>query len=677
MAVAQSYTAKDSLISSKIADLKVFWNKYVPYAEETSPQEPLSSIPPLYRIGTKDTVSYADYQQKLAAAKIERQKKDLGLEFNANYTENLDPGFSDENLAYKRRIQTGLDWNILSGGFVESRHRKQVLENERIIQGLTPSQELNGNDFITISHKIIYIFNQQKIEVLKKRQEILSDKMNIANELYLLKHLSRLDLLQIMQQQVDVNSMYRVYGDYNQQLGMLIRADQLPVNKLPVVDVDMNKAFSYNEGPLNDSILKLKIANLELENKLLDDVKLNAQFRYNYYDLINPNVADRSFLSAGIGLSVPLPMGVKADRKVMEAQAALWTMQNKEQTQTKEKDLLNTFYEYRYKLKQYSNFYEKQKKYEELIRIERVKEKFGDFEFNPMTALDLLDELLTVKVELLDIQQQMYLQLLDLHSKLPGLDLSSIIKPYQMDTTAIQPEKLSRSMYIWSSSLQKYDDNYILEYLKLNRISNAILALNKETNKERYAQLVAGLQKKGISVEMLIGNNQLLKDLKPELYLDSLLKGIPSSVATTLHLDVEPQAMEDWQSNKEKYLKQYVDLLHKAHTYCSAHQLKLAVSIPVFFPEEVLNEIYANVDKVYLMAYEHNDAEYIVKKVKEELAVGAPKTIIAFRAKDFKDRTACEALISDLAEVLKLDRIALHDLGSFVQLDEQSVNKEH
>jgi hypothetical protein len=669
---------QDSLISSKIGDLTAFWKKYNDISAYRSVYEPLSAVPPLYVVSAADSVSAADYQRKVNEAKIAALKQDLGLEGVGSYVENFDPGPGDDNLVYQRRFQAGLDWNILSDGYISNRYKQQILRNENTINSLKPKKKFDGDDYIAVSHRIIYSFNVHKLKLLQQRQQIIDDKIAIANELYLLKHLPRVDLLQIMQQQVDISGMNLVYKDYNEQLSRQIDASSLPKNILPLFDVDISKVFTVTENKaVNDSILKLQIENLELAHKPLNDIRLNTQLRYNYYDLISTASGNRSFVSAGLGVSVPIPLGIKANKNVVDAQSRLLEYQQKENASTEQTDLLNYFYEFRYKLKQYNNFYQKRKRYEELIRVERVKEKFGDFEFNPLAALNLLDEMLAVDVEMLDLQQEMYLQLLDINAKVPGSDVASFIKGFTPDTLAIAPEKINRSLYIWSEAQNKYSTQYIEEYCRLNRIGTAIISLRKDqTNRAEAGALLSRFSGSGIKTELLAGNNKLLTSKDPAAFLDSLTVGVDLKNVSAIHLDVEPHALTDYDGNKEKYLAMYVELLKKAKAYCTAKGLKLSVSIPVFYPENILKEIYAQADDVYLMAYEHPDADFIIRKVKEEFAIDPARTVIALRAQDFRNRTECEKMITELSKTLNTSRFALHDLESFVKLDELNIIQE-
>jgi hypothetical protein len=675
---AFSQSNQDSLISSKIRELTAFWKKYNEISAYRHTYEPLSAISPVYATAAKDSTSLADYQQKVNEAKIALLKKDLGLDGTAGYVENFDPGPGDDNLVYKRRFQAGLDWNILSDGYLANRYKQQILRNENTINSLRPKKKFDGDDYIAISHRIIYSFNVHKLELIAKRQQIIDDKISIANELYLLKHLNRIDLLQIMQQQVDISSMNLVYRDYNAQLEREVDGKALPKQVLPLFDIDISKAFSMSDNKLiNDSILRLQVENLELAHKPVNDIRLNTQLRYNYYDLLSTTAGNRSFLSAGVGVTVPIPLGIKANKDVVNAQAKLLEYQQKEHASTEQTDLLNYFYEFRYKLKQYNNFYQKRKRYEELVRVERVKEKFGDFEFNPLSALNLLDDMLSVDIEMLDLQQEMYLQLLDINAKIPGSDVANLVKSFTPDTVVLVPEKISKSLYIWSAAQEKYNAQYIEEYCRLNKISTAIVSMRKDQSNRVEAQaLFTKLSAVGVSSELLAGNNKLLTAKDPTVFLDSLTAGIDLRSVTAVHLDVEPHVLGDYDSNKEKYLNLYVELLKKAKAYCVQKGLKLSVSIPVFYPENILKEIYAQSDNVYLMAYEHSDADYIIRKVKEEFAIDASRTVIALRAKDFKNRTECEKLMAELSRTLNTSRFALHDLETFVKLDELNIIQE-
>ncbi len=673
---------KDSLVSVNINILEDFWKKYNYLSTRKQQFESTAVIPDLYKVKVNDTIYRSDYLNRVNEAKIKQAKNEFGLSIAGNYQENTSAGIGgDEMVFYRRRAQAGLDWDVLGNGLLESKYNQKMLKNEMIINSLKPETKISSSDFIIISHKIIYAFNQHKIKLLEQRQQIINDKIDAANELYLLKHLPKLELMQIIQQQVDVSSMFQIYQAYNEQLAQEINPASVPSNILPLFDLDPEKIVGYTSPATKDSILQLKIKNLELQNSAWRDISLKTQVRYNYFNFDGLNRSDRYFLSAGLSFSVPLPTGCKADKNSVAAQADLMRFDQKNSSEQQNVDLLNTVYEYRYKLKQYNNFAEKHKKYEELLRIERVKEKLQYFEFNPISALNLLDDMLSIEVEMLDLQQEMYLSLLGIVTKTPGTEAINVIQPIataQQNDNNTQPSSIvdetkDKAMYIWSESFKR-TDAYIEEYLNLNNIKTAVVSAG-QVEKVKVNKLFGVLKASGIKTELMIGSNKLLFHKNPAAFLDSITAAINIADIAALHLDVEPHALADWDSNKDNYLALYVKLVKQAQAWCAAKNIKLNVSIPVYYPEATLSEIYAACDKVYIMAYEHTDAFFIMKKVKEELALSPDKTVIALRAKDFGTRSDFEKFLNELSVALNTKSFALHDLETFIKLDELNSGK--
>ena len=81
-------------------------------------------------------------------------------------------------------------------------------------------------------------------------------------------------------------------------------------------------------------------------------------------------------------------------------------------------------------------------------------------------------------------------------------------------------------------------------------------------------------------------------------------------------------------------------------------------------------------DKILRSPEVFPQADFIIRKVKEEFLLDPTKTVIALRAKDFKNRNECENLINELSTTINATKFALHDLETFVKLDELSVMQE-
>jgi hypothetical protein len=75
------------------------------------------------------------------------------------------------------------------------------------------------------------------------------------------------------------------------------------------------------------------------------------------------------------------------------------------------------------------------------------------------------------------------------------------------------------------------------------------------------------------------------------------------------------------------------------------------------------------------MAYENVKADAIVRRSLPAFKLNAGKTTIALRAKDFTNREDCEKLMRELSQKLNTKKFAMHDLETFVKLDEESESK--
>ncbi|MFZ4771980.1 MAG: WD40/YVTN/BNR-like repeat-containing protein, partial [Ferruginibacter sp.] len=267
----------DSIISSRINTLSGFWIKYNNLSAKKMVFDSLTVVPSLFTIGAKDTIGRVEYLNNVNEARIRQLKKQIGLAVAGNYQENFNPGIGEDDfLIYRRRVQVGLDWSILGDGYLSSRYKQQILKNESVINSLRPEVKLTATDYLNASHKIIYSFNQHKIKTLEQRQQIIGDKMNIANDLYAMKSLKKLDLMQIIQQQVEVTSMFQIYKTYNEQLTLELQNAAIPENILPLFDIRTEKLIAPTQEKENDSILELQIKNLDLENKFWKDVNLRT-----------------------------------------------------------------------------------------------------------------------------------------------------------------------------------------------------------------------------------------------------------------------------------------------------------------------------------------------------------------------------------------------------------------
>ena len=267
----------------------------------------------------------------------------------------------------------------------------------------------------------------------------------------------------------------------------------------------------------------------------------------------------------------------------------------------------------------------------------------------------------------------MYLKMLKIYTYLDVNDPNTFIN-------VINPEELGirykghRNLYIWSEMFNKMENEHLLAFLRNNEIQEVLLSPGREFNKEKVSDFVYKAYAQKIKVHLMIGENSLLSNdaavvLKQRF---ELVKGLPLE---GIHLDVEPQVLDDYKQNRQAYHDKLVSVLTDAKTLCIAENYKLSASVPLSFEISELSRIYELCDKVYLMAYEHPDLDYIKRKTADAISVSAEKSIIALSPSDFTDRLSMELFIEKMVQEMGVHQIAIHDLRRLIEIDNRSIQK--
>ncbi len=666
-----SAQTRDSLVGQGIQQLTTLWVQSNGYATRTRPDAPLAQATQLYDQQLPDS-NRAPYAQCVLEIRRQQLASDKGLVVNGNYIENFGVGpTGEDDLIYRRRIQAGIEWNLLDGGLYENRNKIDQIDNQIQIAQIKQQMAVSSDARLQTYNTLIFAFNLHKVELLKQRRELCQKKLLVVYDLYAQHAISYTEVLDVQQQQADIDAMLRLYAGYNEQLKSIINDSLFPKDPLPVFDIDSRVLFAASGSTVSgDSINRLILENLAIDQKRINDIRLSVSLRYNYYDPTIVTADSRNFFSAGVNFSMPLYFGRAETERLIDAQRAELQQQQTQSSNERAFHLANLLYTFRYKLKQYESFQEKRRQFIELIRIERVKQQFGDLEFNPVTALNLLDQLMQLDVELLDIRQQLYLSLLDIMLDVPGVPVSSYLIPYTPQALVQPLRAFDRSIYIWSKSSEKHTAGFITNSLRTNSFSTAIVSAGgTKAAHERTRVLIDSLKRAGITVELLIGENKLLTRKNPAAYLDSLLRVLGNPAISAIHLDVEPHTFADWDKNKSTYLDQYIVMVEAIRIFCTNKNLQLNVSIPVFYPSDFLVRLYPLTDRVYVMAYEQTNVDKVVAKTSEERALSSEKTILAIRTKDFATRESFDDFLLLLAEKIKLPGIAVHDFETLQELD--------
>ncbi len=594
-------------------------------------------------------------------------KKDIGLHATVSYQENLKSPIVDpeEIVIFKRRAIAGLDWDLLNNGLYENRIKNKILKlNYAALEKKQLTDNLNAFQNKQIVQIISY-FNSKKIEILNARKYLNNKQTPIIEKLWAIKHITKDNYLKLIQNTTDINAQYNLYQNYNQ---VNIEKGNFAF-ELPILDLNIQQLLQkINYSPVDSTMIDaVEVA--KYQASYLKDVSLKAYTRYNYYDVYNAAQPNRSFISVGMNLSLPLAFNQKEKKEFYLTQYLLSNKNQTTDTLDAQLVVLNKYYEYQYKLKQFKNLYHKRLVFEELLRTERVKAQLSDFEFNPNTALFILDDYWSNAIELIDLKQDLYKILLDIKIKVPGANIVDYTSPLNLSNLNIASSNPPfKAVYVWSDAFKNNSQTVINEYCKVNEFNPLLISYNST---KIYIQQISEFISKNYTtpIHIMIGSNKLLNS-GIEGYLDTLRTNINFSQVKGIHLDIEPHTFPDFKENKEQYFKKYITVLKQAKQFADNNKIELSVSIPLNYPDEVLNEINAACNQVYLMAYENVDVDFISRKTAEEKAILKNKCVLALRTKDFENRTSMDEAFKKLG----FEKTAYHDLDDLIKFDNTSIN---
>lgn len=604
-------------------------------------------------------------------------RRDIGLNANGNFTENFQASTIDmDRLPYRRKFSAGLDWNLLRDGLLDRKIDAKILSNEEEINDIQLRSQLPVSTISLLYERINALFAYQNMRVLELRAKLLSMKLPLAKELLARKQIPRIDLMKIEQQQTDVEGMLALYAAYGITLNDSIVKDSSMFDAIPNFNLDP-LMIAASDSTLEEDysrISHLTEENVRYNYHPIKSINIDVKTNYNLYDYDKSINAKRNFFNVALAASAPLSLLLQNKKTLIKNEAAMKTAQMEEQKMQISEEDRNTFYALKYKQKQYLNYFSKLNYYEELLRVQRVRNTYQDLNFKPLEALNEIDEYLALKIEQIDVLREMYLDLLKYFARHPKVNISDYAKTTASPGSEYgSDEPYTKSIYIWSSAYKNLSLAFITEYLTVNHFSNAIVSIPQQSSSRIIAlQLIKDLQMQGKRVEVLIGDPGLLDEKDIKSRLASQLKGIDLSNVSALHLDVEPHTLSDWYTNRAALTAKYINVLHEAQSFCNSQQISLSVSIPLSFNDTILRAVYQSAQHVYLMAYEHKDVSYIQRKTAYMRSLAPDRTIICIRVKDFDSLHEMDSFTEQMVKTMNLSTVCIHGLSEMMMMERKN-----
>lgn len=662
-------------------------------------------------------------EDKLYLAQRELLRRQIGLNYTLDGIQNINPTQQDieDNILYQRRIQNGVEWNVLKGGYLDSRNEMKALELEQELEQMIASRNpVAGNP--GKKSQLTYWFDLEKRKLLIERGKLLDRQYMTVTQLYHKKKISKDVLLALQSRITEVKALEDIYSLYPDYVVPLY--DSVAYSwDASLFDLNYETILysARREKESADTAFSALLSRIEQQNKWFNEIQLKAYVRHSYYDLVTINPGSRAFFSTGVGLSVPLTFTHKEQNAIEREYALLKMGQMDGQLEDRRLVMLSEAYDYRLRLKNYIMLHQRRAMVLEEIRAEREKERLGDPEFNPLRGLELVDELLRIELELMDLKLDLYLRLVKVHELMETYPIQALIVPLQL-TDDLYPEEASlpevlpeepdaetkiqdpvpvipadpkptvpvvektddyeiklsvpdyvsqRNIYVRSKIFLNYSAEHLAHYVQDNTFTGVQLSVSSRD--ELLDQKIAFLKTLNdyhIQTDLMYSRGAILDMSASSMHAELLqtISHYPLKYVHGLHLNVEPHTRDDWENNQAFLKDSYRTLVTEARSICDSLGFKLTVDLPLTLDTTYVNEVLSRSDMVRFTCYENTRKNYLVRKLRPYLD-HKEKLVIALSTEDFKSREDMEQFAERLKKETGIQAVNFHDLSQLMTLD--------
>ena len=600
-------------------------------------------------------------------ARIRAQRGDLGVDLNADYVENFTPGFSyDEQITYKRRVFFGIEWNMINGGFLESRAKIGQLKKEYGLKDVDAKKLEDAENYRYIFNYINYIFNKQKIDVMHERYTLIEQQLKFTTELYHLRYVGWEKVLKVRAKLEDLDQQIAQMENFNQHIPNNI-PDALVNSKytaesLPLVDIDLDKLMHiYHNNETNDTIAAIKLAMYSSGMKWWQDISLKPYMRYNVYQ--DEFGQSRSYGSGGVSLKLPLRINSKGKR--VDAKKAIFEAEGMSETRAGDNELVNHYAEFAFKLKQIKEFYYKKLFADELIRKELVKKDYKDIGFNPIFTLGLIDDKKNIESEIIDIKKLLYIQLVQmafyLDEKSP-LSFTEILNPNDFTSrysTGVQ-------LFVDKTSFERMGNNELVNYLWKNEFRDIVLEVDSWDLSSKVLEAIEKASKDHIyfTLNMKIPEGQTYPDVNRDL---QELRKIDNKYINGLHYSLNLN--KDRSNAREVQEVNFSDWVNGIDISNKSKDIRLSITIGDDLPMNILNKVYNTFDLVFVPSDGAPNRQKLEEKLIQELSLGKNKLTVVLDANDFADRLHLENYMANINKETGVENFAFSNIENMMHAD--------
>jgi hypothetical protein len=564
---------------------------------------------------------------------------------------NFSPGFADEdNIFYRARISSGLDWLALGQGSEKNHKLENSLKRRSSEVDLLENKEFQRKQLYTETlNKLRASFDIRKIKILADYETVLilshdlyiqQNKLGLKNDGELAHKKHQLNTISIekkhLQDLINTNSENVFDIDFMQySLPELISVENLDLKHL-----------------VTDKKLALQIQKemMQMNQKKERQLDLTVKLRYNYY---STPINDRNFASLGASLNLP----VTKSKSALYEEAIVQRRESElDNLLISYKDQLSTIYRNYYEilatvqiLKSESDYLESELK----VKSENENSKT----FSPAAYLEAAEKFINNQLQLSDQRYKLF-------EKYTQYKMMSDKQTHDDSSPSfINTDNEGHETYIWSSLFNNYSNEYIITLLNHWHINRVFLSIGNVTNAVKVENFKTLAAANNILVYRLIGENSYAATDNGFVNLQNALINAKNAGFAGIHLDIEPHTFSDYKDNVDLYSQRLNNLFILSKTWCDQNEMALGVSVPMHLPTNVAYTLQQNNIRTYIMAY---DVLSLDKKIAKTSVIrnilGNALSVWVFRINDFQN-------FSDLLDAEttvqnnNIDQIGYYDLS--------------
>ncbi|PSQ81348.1 MAG: hypothetical protein BRD41_02750 [Bacteroidetes bacterium QS_1_63_11] len=568
--------------------------------------------------------------------------REIGLDFDARYGQRTS-SITDQTTGGLSGTFVGLEWDLLSRGFLGNRRRSDLLERRAQAERLTGELARIQRTETCRARRVQERFRGMVPRLLRAQIELGRYQERLLRQGYLEGEALLDTYLEVRGNVKEAERRLRVLRDSVHQ-----ENDPPPLAGTTVGD------------SLRRRLGEVERRAIDLEDNAAFDTRFSVFSRYTA-----SRTLDNRDLEFGFRFSQPLFGALFGNDEVAE----------KERTELRRREEQRFLSERRSGLRTVYRRYEEDQSlairshYRVSSRRERVRQRLGA---RSVRANDRLNEALRDTRNLLQAMIEKALAYGEAYEEVARA-FAAAREPFDPSYLSVHPVSRyeqrgragQRSLYIWSEAMRTHSNDFIVELARARKIQRLIVSAGQNTPMQKVRALQRQARDNDIATELLLASNHWVEPggiERARRRISNLdLRG------SALHLDVEPHMFDDFDQREDEYLRRYLEVLRAARRTIGDEK-ELVVSIPLFWPDRVYQEIATIVDRAHFMAYGDREPRQRASRTLEVARhFSSDQRVVALRPEDFTNPWTLDQAISTLQKVVQAEQFAIHDLESFLE----------